>query len=48
LNAVKVAWRGPTMHIDKKHTMEEARDIYGATAGLMRYLADNLPEQVNP
>lgn len=43
LNAVKVAWRNRVMHVDTKHTMEEAREIYGATAGLMRYIAENLP-----
>jgi hypothetical protein len=43
LHAVKVAWRDPTMHVDKKHTTQEAREIYNATCGLMRYLAENLP-----
>jgi hypothetical protein len=43
LNAVKVAWRNRVMHVDTKHTMEEAREIYSATAGLMRYIAENLP-----
>lgn len=43
LHAVKVAWRNRAMHIDRKHTSEEAREIYGATCGLMRYLAENLP-----
>lgn len=44
LNAVKVAWRNRVMHIDRKQTMEEAREIYGATVGLMRYIAENLPK----
>ena len=43
LHAVKVAWRNRVMHVEKKHTMEEAREIYAATGGLMRYLAENLP-----
>jgi hypothetical protein len=43
LHAVKVAWRNRAMHVDTKHTMEEAREIYSATCGLMRYLAENLP-----
>ncbi|MEX2304203.1 MAG: hypothetical protein WD733_24885 [Bryobacterales bacterium] len=45
LQAVKVAWRNRVMHVEKKHTMEEAREIYDATRGLMRYLAENLPER---
>lgn len=43
LHAVKVAWRNRAMHVETKHTTEEAREIYGATRGLMRYLAENLP-----
>ena len=35
LHAVKVAWRNKTMHVEK--------EIYDATCGLMRYLAENLP-----
>jgi hypothetical protein len=42
-NAVKVAWRNRVMHVDTKHTMEEAREIYDATRGLMRYIAEELP-----
>lgn len=43
LHAVKVAWRNRAMHVETKHTTEEAREIYGATRGLMRYLAETLP-----
>jgi hypothetical protein len=43
LNAVKLAWRNRVMHVDRKHTMEEAKEIYNATCGLMRYIAENLP-----
>jgi hypothetical protein len=28
LNAVKVAWRNRVMHVERKHTIEEAREIY--------------------
>jgi len=45
LQAVKVAWRNRVMHVGEKHTPEEAREIYGATCGLMRYLAENLPKK---
>jgi hypothetical protein len=45
LNAVKIAWRNRVMHVDRKHTVEEAREIYQATIGLMRYIAENLPNE---
>lgn len=45
LHAVKVAWRNKTMHVEKINTMEHAGDIYNATKGLMRYLAENLPQK---
>jgi hypothetical protein len=45
LHAVKVAWRNKTMHVEKINTMEHAKEIYDATAGFMRYLAENLPEK---
>jgi hypothetical protein len=47
IHAVKVAWRNRVMHVEHKHTMQEAREIYSATRGLMRYLAENLPKR-NP
>jgi len=43
INAVKVAWRNRVMHVERKHTPEEAREIYRATVGLMRYTAESLP-----
>ena len=43
-HAVKNAWRNKTMHVETTNTMEHAREIYGATAGLMRYVAENLPQ----
>jgi hypothetical protein len=45
LHAVKVAWRNKTMHVEKVNTMEHAKEIYDATAGFMRYLAENLPDK---
>jgi hypothetical protein len=44
LHAVKVAWRNKTMHVETINTIEHAREIYDATTGLMRYLAENLPQ----
>jgi hypothetical protein len=45
LHAVKVAWRNKTMHVEKINTTEHAKEIYDATRGFMRYLAENLPEK---
>lgn len=45
LHAVKVAWRNKTMHVERINTMEHAKEIYDATCGLMRYLAENLPNR---
>ena len=38
LRQVKNAWRNPTMHIDRKYTDEEARDIFTHVRGFMRHL----------
>jgi len=45
LHAVKVAWRNKAMHVEKINTMEHAKEIYDATCGFMRYVAENLPSQ---
>jgi hypothetical protein len=45
LHAVKVAWRNKTMHVEKINTMEHAKEIYDATCGFMRYLAENFPQK---
>ncbi len=45
LRAVKNAWRNPTMHIERKYTEEEAREIWNAVAAFMRLLATKLSEQ---
>jgi hypothetical protein len=45
LHAVKVAWRNKTMHVEKVNTMEHAKEIYDATCGLMRTLAENFPQR---
>jgi hypothetical protein len=42
--AVKDAWRNPTMHIEKKYTPEEAKDIFHAVRGFLRHLASKLGE----
>lgn len=45
LFAVKNAWRNPTMHVEKKYTEEEAKEIFDAVKGFMRSLAEHLNEK---
>lgn len=39
LNAVRAAWRNPTMHSRRSYTPEEAADIFNATRAFMRDLS---------
>jgi len=39
LQAVKIAWRNPTMHIVRRYTTEEADDILRAVRAFMRRMA---------
>jgi len=39
LQAVKIAWRNPTMHIVRHYTPDEAEDIFRAVRGFMKRLA---------
>jgi hypothetical protein len=48
LQAVKVAWRNPTMHIVNQYTSEQAEDIFNAVRGFMRHLATKLSEVPAP
>lgn len=41
LQAMKLAWRNPTMHIVKKYSEDEAFNIWGATKSFMARLATN-------
>jgi hypothetical protein len=41
-DAVRRAWRNPTMHVDKTYTMERAEEIIFAVRGFMRHLATKL------
>ncbi len=43
LQAVKFAWRNPTMHIVKKYNPDEAEDIYRCVRSFMQRLAAGLP-----
>ncbi len=42
--AVQTAWRNPTMHVEKKYTLEEARETFSAVRSFMRHLATQLAE----
>lgn len=44
LNSIRVAWRNPTMHVEKTYTEESAEDIFNSVKGLMRHLAEHLDE----
>jgi hypothetical protein len=46
LQAVKVAWRNPTMHIVNHYTPEQAEDIFNSVRGFMRHLATRLSENL--
>jgi hypothetical protein len=45
LQAVRVAWRNPTMHVVKSYTREQAEDVYNAVRGFMRHLATGISEK---
>ncbi len=45
LEAVKTAWRNPSMHVDKMYLEEIAEDIYIATRRFMKQLAEHLNEK---
>ena len=42
---IKVAWRNPTMHVDRKYTDAEAEKILLATRSFMEYLAEAIKEK---
>lgn len=48
LDAVRVAWRNPTMHVESKHTEDEAESILFAVRGFMKCLASRCDENGNP
>ncbi len=48
LDAVRVAWRNSTMHVENKYTEDEAEHIWVATKGLMRKLAGRCDELGQP
>lgn len=44
IDAIRRAWRNPTMHIDKTYTMERAEEILITVRSFMRHLATRLHE----
>ena len=48
LDAIRVAWRNPTMHVENKYTDDEAEHIYVAVKGFMKMLASRLNESGEP
>jgi hypothetical protein len=44
LQTIKTAWRNPTMHTVKTYSPEEAIEVFSATRGFMRHLAERLNE----
>ncbi len=48
LDAVRVAWRNTTMHVERTYTGEEAEHILGAARGFMRKIASRMDEKGDP
>jgi hypothetical protein len=48
LDAVRVAWRNTTMHVENKYTDDESEHIFVATHGFMRKLSDRMDENGQP
>jgi hypothetical protein len=45
LLTVKQAWRNPTMHIDRRYSVEEAEQIFVAASHFMQRLAKHFSEK---
>jgi hypothetical protein len=46
LRNIKNAWRNNTMHLEHKHTEEEAMRLFNAVKGFMEFLAEHLSEDI--
>lgn len=44
LQAIKIAWRNPTMHIVRSYSPEEAEDVYRAVRTFMKHLSKKFSE----
>ncbi len=45
LQAIKIAWRNPTMHIVRRYSPDEAEDIFRTVCTFLKRLAPRLPAQ---
>lgn len=45
LQAIKIAWRNPTMHIVRRYSIDEAEQIYNALLTFLDRLVPRLPDQ---
>lgn len=41
---IKTAWRNPTMHVDRRYTLSQAQEVFGAVRSFMQHLASRLQE----
>jgi hypothetical protein len=48
LDAVRVAWRNTTMHVENKYTIDEGEHILAAVKGFMTKLASRCDENGDP
>ena len=48
LDAVRVAWRNPTMHVEKTYTEDQSEHVLVAVRGFMMKLASRCDEDGNP
>lgn len=48
LDAVRIAWRNPTMHVENKYTNEEAEHIFIAVGGLMKKITSRIDQNGIP
>ena len=48
LDAVRIAWRNPTMHVENKYLPDEAETLFVTVRGFMKNLALRMDEDGNP
>jgi hypothetical protein len=48
LDAVRVAWRNTTMHVENKYSPDEAEHVFAAVRGFMKQLVSRCDEQGQP
>lgn len=48
IDAVRVAWRNATMHVEKRYTHDEAEQIFAVTKGFLKRLSERIDESGAP